>query len=56
MMLCCGGLDGFDGDRSDFLTDTVAGNDGNAGIGTAVAQGEIGHDSWLRLGCERGLR
>jgi len=37
------GLDGFDGDGSDFLADAVAGDDGDAGAGTAVAEGDVGH-------------
>ena len=38
-----GGLNGFDGDGRDFLADAVAGNDGDAGVGTAVAEGDVGH-------------
>jgi len=49
-----GGLDGFDGDRRDFFANAVAGDDGDARVGTAVAEGDVGHDSWLRLGCESG--
>jgi len=40
-----GGLDGFDGDRSDFLADAVAGDDGDAGVWTAVAEGDVGQVS-----------
>ena len=39
-----GGLDGFDGDWSDFLAYAVTGDDGDAGVGTAVAAGNVGHD------------
>jgi hypothetical protein len=38
-----GGLDGFDGDGSDFFADAVAGDDGDASVGTAVAERKIGH-------------
>jgi len=38
-----GGLDGFDGDGSNFLTDAVAGDDGDARVRTAVAEGAVGH-------------
>jgi len=38
-----GGLDGGDRDGSDFLADAVTGNDGDAGVGTAIAQRSVGH-------------
>ena len=38
-----GGLNGFDGDGRDFLADAVARDDSNAGVGTAVAEGDVGH-------------
>ena len=44
-----GGLDGFDGDGSNFFADAVAGDYGDACAGTAAAEGKIGHDSWLRF-------
>jgi len=39
-----GSLDGFDGDGSDFLADAVAGDDGDARVGTTVAEGDVGHE------------
>ena len=39
-----GGLDDFDGYGGDFLADAVAGDDGDAGFGTAVAKGDVGHE------------
>jgi len=39
-----GSLDGFDGDGRDFLADAVAGDHGDAGVGTAVAEGDVGHE------------
>ena len=38
-----GGLNGFDGDGRDFFADAVAGDYGDAGVGTAVAEGDVGH-------------
>ena len=37
-----GGLDGFDGDGRYFLADPVAGDDGDARAGAAVAEGNVG--------------
>ncbi len=51
-----GGLNGFDSDGRDFFADAVAGDYGDARVGTAAAEGDVRHDSWLRLGFERGLR
>jgi hypothetical protein len=48
LVLGCRGLDGFDGDRRDFFADAVAGDYGDAGVGTAVAEGDVGHVFWLR--------
>ena len=45
-----GGLDGGDGDRSNFLADAVTGDDGDAGVGTAIAQRSVGHG-----GCSAGM-
>jgi len=40
-----GGFDDLDGDGSDFLADAVAGDDGDAGFGSAVAEWQdIGHE------------
>ncbi len=39
----CRSLNGFDGDRCHFLADAVAGDDGDAGVGAAVAEGNVGH-------------
>ena len=52
MMFGSGGLDAFYGDGRDFLADSVAGDDGDAGVGTAVAERDVGHAAWLRVGCE----
>lgn len=38
-----GGLDGSNADGSDFFADAVAGNDGDAGVGTAGAERGGGH-------------
>jgi hypothetical protein len=38
-----GGLDDLDSDGSDFFADAVAGNDGDAGVGTAFAEWDAGH-------------
>ncbi len=43
LVLGCRGLDGFDGDRRDFFADSVAGDYGDAGVGTTVAEGDVGH-------------
>ena len=40
-----GGADDVDGYGGDFLADAVAGNDGDARVGTAVAEGDVGHES-----------
>jgi len=38
-----GGLDSFDSYGSDFLADAIAGDYGDARVGTAVANGDVGH-------------
>jgi len=43
MALGGGGFDDFDGDGSDLFADAIAGNDGDARIGTAVAEWDVGH-------------
>ena len=43
IVFCSSGLDCFDGYRRDFFADAVAGDDGDAGVGTAVAEGDVGH-------------
>jgi len=44
MVLCDGGFDGGDADGSDFLADTVAGDDGDAGVGTAGTERDGWHE------------
>jgi len=39
-----GGAEDVDGDGSDLLTDAVAGNDGDAGFGAALAERDVGHE------------
>ncbi len=38
-----GGADDLDGYRGHFPADAVAGDDGDAGFGAAVAEGDVGH-------------
>ncbi len=38
-----GGFDALDGDGRDFLADAVAGDDGDARVGSAVAMWDVGH-------------
>ena len=39
-----GGFDELDGDGSDFFADAVAGDDGDAGFGTAGTERGVGHE------------
>jgi len=42
-VLRSGGLNRFDGDGLDFLADAVTGDDGDASVGSAVAEWDVGH-------------
>src|SRR5208283_3907814 len=42
-----GGADDLDGDGGHFPADAVGGNDGDAGIGAAIAERDVGH-GWAR--------